>query len=115
MITIVDHKSSALQFTKKGTIAAKDLQRMTDYKRQLYLYSIPIIKKYGRVDFLKWNLFRTQQEYTIAWDKQEYEEAIAWAKKTLFLIKIESQYAMKPNYFYCSQLCSYRNNCRVFD
>lgn len=114
-ITIVDHKSSTLQFTKKGEIAAKDSQRLTDYKRQLYLYSIPVIKQYGKVDYLKWNLFKTQQEYEIKWDKQEFDEAVEWAKKTLFLIKTETQFATKPNYFYCANLCSYRDNCKVFD
>ena len=56
-IVIVDHKSASIKILKNGNISKSDQQHFLEFKRQLYLYSIPIIKEYGGVSKLKWNMF----------------------------------------------------------
>lgn len=110
-IIIVDHKSSTLKFKKNGEVSKTEEEHFKTFKRQLYLYSIPIIKKYSKVDKLRWNLFKMQKQYETPWDKDNFEEAIMWAKQMLFMISIEKRFAPNPDFYYCNFLCSQRNNC----
>ena len=64
-ITILDHKSASLKFKKNGEVSKTDFQHFLEFKRQLYLYSIPVIEEYGKVDFLEWNLFKDQKSIRI--------------------------------------------------
>lgn len=113
-ITILDHKSGSLKLKKDGSVSQSDEAHFLEFKRQLYLYSIPIIKEYGKVDYLKWNLFKDHTEYQIPWNRSEYEEAVKWAETTLFLISVEEKFNPNPDFFYCHYLCSQRNNCCEF-
>lgn len=110
-ITIIDHKSASIKILKNGSISKSDQQHFLEFKRQLYLYSIPIIEEYGSVSKLKWNMFKDQKWIEIPWKQEEYDEAIQWAKNTLDLI--EKEVLWLPNnesYYYCNYLCGQRNN-----
>ena len=110
-IVIIDHKSASLKILKNGSISKSDQQHFLEFKRQLYLYSIPIIKEYGSVSKLKWNMFKDQKWIEIPWKQEEFDEAIQWAKDTLELI--EKEVLWLPNnesYYYCNYLCGQRNN-----
>lgn len=110
-IIIIDHKSKSLKLLKNGNISKSDEEYFLEFKRQLYLYSIPVIQEYGSVSKLKWNMFKDQKWIEILWKKEEYEEAIQWAKDTLELIEKETLWL--PNnrsYYYCHYLCGQRNN-----
>lgn len=110
-IIIIDHKSSSIKILKNGNISKTDQEHFKAFKRQLYLYSIPIIKEYGEVSKLKWNMFKDQKWIEIPWVKEEYDEAIKWAEDTLDLIANETMWL--PNnssYYYCNYLCGQRNN-----
>lgn len=114
-IIILDHKSAALKRLKKGGIAKKDRWHFESFKRQLYLYSIPVLKEYGHVDFLKWNLFRTQDEIVVPWKESEFIEAKEWAVNTIQSIYNTEDYshACRPgefNYF-GNNLCEYYFSC----
>ena len=109
-IIIIDHKSASLKILKNGKISKSDQQHFLEFKRQLYLYSIPVIKKYGSVSKLKWNMFKDQKWIEIPWVKEEYDEAIQWAKDTLSLIEKESEWNPNPDYYYCHYLCGQRNH-----
>lgn len=110
-VIILDHKSASLKFKKNGEISKTDDKHFLEFKRQLYLYSIPVIAEYGKVDYLVWNMFKDQKRIKIKWDKTEYEEAIKWAKDTIRLIENEKEWLPSPDYYYCNYLCSQRNNC----
>lgn len=110
-IIIIDHKSKSLKLLKNGNISKSDKEYFLEFKRQLYLYSIPVIQEYGSVSKLKWNMFKDQKWIEIPWKHEEYEEAIQWAKDTLELIDKETLWL--PNnrsYYYCHHLCGQRNN-----
>ena len=109
-IIIIDHKSASIKILKSGKISKSDQQHFLEFKRQLYLYSIPVIKEYGSVSKLKWNMFKDQKWIEIPWVQEEYEEAIQWAKDTLELIENEKEWRPNPDYYYCNYLCGQRNH-----
>lgn len=111
-IIISDHKSFMPRFKANGEISKTQIEHFNEFKHQLYMYSIPIIKEYGRVDKLRWNFFRGQQVYTIPWIKDEYEETIKWALDRINEISNEMIWLPdNSNQFYCKCLCSMRNKC----
>ena len=107
-ITICDHKSAVLKMLKKGGISKSDQKHFEDFKHQLYLYSIPIIQEYGRVDKLMWNMFRQGDIIEIPWKEEECLAAQNWAVETLALIENETDFAADPDEFYCRNLCGMR-------
>lgn len=109
-ITILDHKSASIKILKSGKISKSDQDHFLEFKHQLYLYSIPIIKEYGSVSKLKWNMFKDQKWIEISWDKFEYDDAIQWAENTIKLIEDEKEWRCKQDYYYCNYLCGQRNN-----
>ncbi len=109
-IIIIDHKSASIKILKNGSISKSDQQHFLEFKRQLYLYSIPIIKEYGSVSKLKWNMFKDQKWIEIPWEQEEFDEAVQWAKDTLELIEKEVLWLPNPDYYYCHYLCGQRNN-----
>ena len=113
-IVILDHKSASLKFKKNGEISKTDAEHFLEFKRQLYLYSMPVIEEYGKVDYLEWNMFKDQKKIRIEWNEDEYKEAINWAKETIEKIEKENLWLPNPDYYYCHYLCSQRNNCCEF-
>lgn len=109
-IIISDHKSFLPRFKTNGEISKTQVEHFNEFKHQLYMYSIPIIDEYGKVDKLRWNFFRGQQEYIIPWVKEEYEETIQWALNRIEEINNELLWLPNnKNQFYCNFLCSMRN------
>lgn len=113
-IIIIDHKSASIKILKNGSISKTDQKHFLEFKRQLYLYSIPIVKEYGSVSKLKWNMFKDQKWIEIPWKQEEYDEAIQWAKDTLKLIENEFLWLPNQDYYYCNYLCGQRNNACEF-
>lgn len=109
-IIIVDHKSASIKFLKNGNVSKKDKSHVESFRRQLYLYAIPIIEMYGHVDELWWNLFKDRNWMKTPWNQKDQNEAIEWAKDTIKLIENEKDYPPNPDYYYCWNLCSQRNN-----
>lgn len=109
-IVILDHKSASLKFKKNGEISKTDASHLLEFKRQLYLYSMPVIEEYGKVDYLEWNLFKDQKHLKIPWDKEEYEEALQWAVDTVKTIENTTEWKPNPDFYYCNYLCGQREN-----
>lgn len=109
-IIILDHKSASLKFKKSGEISKTSLPHFLEFKRQLYLYSMPVIKEYGKVDFLEWNMFKDRKHIKVEWDEAEYKEAIQWAHDTVKLIEQEKAWFPNPDYYYCNNLCGQRRS-----
>lgn len=110
-ITISDHKSHKISRLKNNNLSKKDKEYFELYKKQMYLYAVPVIKEYGRVDYLRWNLFRSMDEYIIPFKQSEYEESISWATKKIEEIKLETGFDMCDSGYYCHNLCDYRYSC----
>lgn len=109
-ITILDHKSASIKILKSGKISKSDQAHFLEFQRQLYLYSLPVIEEYGRTDFLKWNMFKDQNEIEIPWNKEDFESAKKWAVDTIHEIEKEELWLPNPDFFYCHNLCSQRNS-----
>lgn len=107
-----DHKTSSFTYLKAGGISKKDQSHFQAFKRQLYLYSIPLIEEYGKVDKLSWNMIRDQKDITIPFNEDEYKEAQEWAISNIK--KLENEELWLPdtsNKFYCNCLCDMRDIC----
>lgn len=113
-IIIADHKTSKLKYVTGGALSkAKDIQAHFDeFKKQLYLYSIPIIEEYGKVDYLSWNMIRDGKHITIPFDDKELEETKRWAIKTIEEIKKEELWLPDTsNKYYCMFICGQSARC----
>ena len=110
-IIILDHKSASLKILKNGSVSKSDQNHFLEFKRQLYLYSLPVIKEYGKVDKLKWNLFKEQKSIEIPWERNEYDETLKWVEDTIQKIEQEKEWAPDTSSeYYCRYLCGQRNN-----
>jgi hypothetical protein len=109
-IIICDHKSASIKFLKNGSVSKTDQDHVREFIRQLCLYSVSVIEEYGRVDELWWNLFKERKWLKIPFKQEDYDEAIQWAIDTIELIENEKEYPCNPNYYFCWNLCSQRNN-----
>ena len=107
-IILQDHKSSQFKILKNGNVSKSDQEHFTAFKRQQYLYSYAILKEYGRVDRLEWNMFNQQIILPIDWSEEEMNEAIDWAYDTIKKIETETEYPADPNWYFCSNLCNSR-------
>lgn len=67
-ITVLDNKSATLKFKKNGEVSKTDLWHLEKFKRQLYLYTKPVIEEFGKVDWISWNLFRVPKIYRVPFD-----------------------------------------------
>ena len=116
-IIIWDWKSGSLKLLKNGQVsgAKKEQEHFLEFKRQLYLYSIPIIKEYGKVDALHWGLFKDGTNIEIAWDEKEFKEALDWAEKQISNLYDRDEWPPKDgageNDYYCRNLCGQREDC----
>lgn len=109
-IEIVDNKSAGLKPRSKGKKVTKTDLKLNDFLRQLYIYSIPIYEKYGKYPkYLNFNCFRKdmwiQEEFKI----EDFEEAKTWAINTIESLTKEREFKPKSDWFYCHNLCNFRN------
>lgn len=109
-IIILDHKSATLKFKKNGEISKTSLPHFEEFKKQLYLYSIPILTEYGHVDYLEWNMFKDRGHIKVPWLPAEYETTKEWAIAAIDQILTEKDFPAKPDSYYCWNLCSQRYN-----
>lgn len=110
-IIIWDHKSASIKFNKNGSVSKKDADHFKSFQRQLYLYALPIIKEYGRVDYLEWNMFRDGALVKIPFNQKDFEETYQWASDTIKAIENTTEFLPKFDYYYCANLCDVRTEC----
>lgn len=111
-IVVVDHKSTEYPFKQDGTVKKKCQHSFESYKRQMYLYCHAVKKIYG--EFPKemvWNHFKDDKFATIQFVQSEYEDVTNWTKNTLNTIEQEKDFEPTMDYFYCHNLCNFRNSC----
>ena len=111
-IILRDHKTSSFKFLKSGEISKGDQPHFLAFKRQLYLYSIPLVEEYGKVDKLSWNMIRNQRSITIPFNQEEFKEAQDWAISNIKQLEDETLWLPDTsNQFFCNCLCDMRNIC----
>lgn len=107
-LILIDHKSSTIRKLKNNKISKSDQAHFLAFKRQQYLYCIPLIEKYGEgcIKELRWNMFKQREWITIPFNQEEYQEAKDWALDTIHRIEKETKWEPNPDRFYCWNLCS---------
>lgn len=113
-ITIIDHKSSASPLSKKTGQVLKNSQKNFEiYKKQMYLYSNAINELYGSMPkWIIWNHFKAGGEFVkIEFKQNEYENTMKWFNDTVKNIEKENDFSATPDFFYCTNLCDFRNSC----
>jgi len=108
-LSVVDHKSRALK--ERGPRRHKSNALLDEYLRQLYLYSIPVMARYGPQDYLMFNCFRTGTLIKEPFSQAAYEDAVAWALRTIEDILQESEWAPCEEAWKCRYLCDVANEC----
>lgn len=111
-IKLRDHKTSSFKYLKDGSISKTNAQHFKDFIRQEYLYCIPLIEQYGKVDYLSWNMIRDQREIKIPFNKDDFEEAKNWCINTIREAENETMWLPDTSESYrCSVICNHRNKC----
>lgn len=111
-IILRDHKTSSFKYLKNGNISKTDQPHFLDFKRQEYLYCIPLIEEYGKVDKLSWNMIRDQRIIEIPFNEDEYKEAQEWAINNIETIMNETLWLPDTSSSYrCQVLCGQRSGC----
>jgi hypothetical protein len=109
-IIIIDHKSANIKILKSGKVSKTDLKHVEEFKRQLYLYSMAIHNEYGVFPrYLKWNLFNNQTWLEMKFNNKKYKKTLKWAFVTIKKIEEEILWLPNPDYYYCYNLCGFRN------
>ncbi|EXM38578.1 hypothetical protein RASY3_14825 [Ruminococcus albus SY3] len=111
-IIILDHKTAESPFGKSGSVKKTKEKDLLFYKRQLYLYCYGFYKQFGRMPKkIGWNFIRDNKTVLLDVKKEEYDEAVQWATDTIRKIYETDSFKKVDNYFYCNNLCQYRNIC----
>lgn len=111
-IIIRDHKSSTFKYKKDGSLSKTSMPQFEHYKMQEYIYSIPVIEEYGKVDWLTWNMFCDQKELKVPFVQEELEKTIEWAIKSIE--KLEQEVLWLPDNsssYFCANICNHRGTC----
>lgn len=111
-IIVIDHKSGEYPIGKKGQVLKRKIEDYEAYKKQMYLYSKQVYKEYGVYPKkIVWNYFRDSQWLDLPFDYQEYIATQEWVKNIVSTIHKEEDFAPKLDYFYCANICGFRNSC----
>lgn len=112
-LVVLDHKSSAYPFKKDGTVKKSVAHSFYSYKKQMYLYAHAVHQLYDEFPKeMTWHHFKENGKLaTIPFIKQEYDEAMKWFKTTIKKIEKETDFHANTDYFYCNNLCNFRNSC----
>lgn len=112
-IYVIDHKSSAYPFKKDGkTVLKRSEEDFHKYQKQMYLYCKAVYDEYGEYPkWIAWNHFKDQKIAKIPFVKNDYDKAISWFIDTIHRIENDEEFGANIEYFYCTQLCEFRNSC----
>lgn len=112
-IIVVDHKSSEYPLRKDGKVKKQCAETFEKYKRQMYLYAHGVKQLVGVFPTLFcWNHFKdggkvAQHKFV----EQEYADTMTWVDKQIEAASNEDTFEPNESYFYCFNLCKFRNSC----
>lgn len=113
-LIITDHKSHDLKPFSKRYPEQKtktDLE-LESYLRQLILYAVGVKKAYGRYPkTLEFNCFKSGTVISIPFNEEWVKPTLKWASDLRRDIIQESEWTPNVDYFFCKNLCDYRDSC----
>lgn len=114
-IMIIDHKSHSLKpFSGRRKPTKTDIE-LSAYLRQLYLYSSPVAKRYGRFpSSLGFNCYRAGERVVVPFSQTDYEAALDWADGKIDEIRSNTDWEPCLDFFTCKYLCGFGNKCEYF-
>ena len=62
-----------------------------------------------------WNHFKTGDLTVVPFEAADYEEALKWAMGTIKKIEDDTRFVEKKDYFFCHNICQYRNLCEYLE
>lgn len=112
-IVVLDHKSSEYPFKLNGELKKKSEHSFNLYKKQMYLYCHAVNQIYGEFPKeITWNHFKDDGKFaTIPFVQSEYEDTMKWFDETIQTIEKEQDFEPSEDFFYCHNLCNFRNSC----
>ena len=97
---IVDHKSSKYPLGKTGKVLKSCEEQAKHYEHQLLLYSQAIHDEYGKYPVqLTWNYFKENKWYSVPFDENKLNEAMAWAENLVKTISEDKEFVAKKDFF----------------
>lgn len=111
-IVLMDHKSAKYFFKKDGTVYSNLKEEFESYKMQMYLYSHAVKERYGEFpELIVWNHYKYMKFSEISFNEEDYLKAIAWLGTAIQEVEDEEEFLPHKDYFYCTNLCNFRNSC----
>lgn len=110
-LVITDHKSRNLKPRSKRKKPTKGDIELDKYLRQLYLYSVPVLKN-GRennqflpIVSMNLHIFRLKSTIKSPFQIDEFERTKKWALDTIKQIVNNEDWSPNIDYFYCKYIC----------
>lgn len=114
-LVILDNKSRALKPRSNRKKPTKSDDELMRYLRQLYLYSIPIKGLFHTYpDRLEFNCFRTGTLISEPFNKQDFEQAKAWALQQIEVITDNEDWSPDMDFWKCRYICDFGDECEYF-
>ena len=111
-IIIVDHKNRDLKPRSTRAKPTKTDEELSQYLRQLYMYSTPVYEEYGIYPIsLQFNVYRTGVQIKERFDMREYEKTLQWAINKSSEIEHNDNWSPTVDFFRCRYLCDVRDTC----
>lgn len=112
-LVIVDHKSNRCMLSRRTNQPLKSMEQQFDtYKHQMYLYCHAVNELYGEFPHkIVWHHFKDNACDVIPFRQSEYEQTLRWLDDTIAQIEHEEEFSPTVDFFYCNNLCPFRNSC----
>lgn len=117
-IAIIDHKSHQLKPWSGRAKPTKSDVELDEYLRQLYLYCIPVKKKFGKYpEKLVFNCFRNDEVNRFIveeFDKAKFDEAKQWVLDSINEIRQEDEWGAEEEFWKCRYICGLHDKCKYW-
>lgn len=111
-ISVVDNKSRNLKKRSARKKPVKSDKELDKYLRQLYLYSLGIVKEYNSLpEELCFNCFRSGTIIKEPFIQEDFEKAQKWALDMIDIIRNTTEWIPNVDYFVCNYLCDMCDHC----
>ena len=109
---IIDNKSRALKPRSGRAVPTKKDIELDEMLVQLYIYAAAVKQKYGKFPkALCFNCFRNGVFIEEPFVLDKYYKVISWVKENIEIIKQESDFSPWLDYFACTYICGYSDDC----
>lgn len=115
-LVVIDHKSKNLKQPKKANLNSAMQQSIDDTMRQLYIYAEAIRQECGSYPKkICLNCFRNGNFIEENFDERKLEGALNWVTGTIHTIESDENFYPALDWFYCKNLCGYRDRCEYYE